>query len=247
MYDTKLWDTLKDWKSPAYEWVDLSQEVSPDTPHLVEFPALSESPVLNYEEHNCIVSLYSLVSQFGTHVDPPVHFIPGGRTLDQITLHEMAYPLCVVDVTDKVAENSDYGLRISDIEEWESRYGKIPAGAFVAMRTGWSKRPPNTYNGMDENGVTHNPGWTDEALKFLIEERGIGAIGHEPTDTDTGESIRARGWATEKYYLGFDKIQIEMLTNLDRLPPAGAIIFCTFPRVKDGMGFTARCFAIFPK
>ena len=43
-----------------------------------------------------------------------------------------------------------------------------------------------------------------------------------------------------------DKIQIELLCNLDKVPPVGAVIFCTFPKLKGGTGFPARCFAICP-
>ena len=32
----------------------------------------------------------------------------------------------------------------------------------------------------------------------------------------------------------------------DAVPPVGAVIFCSFPKLKDGSGFPARCFAICP-
>lgn len=51
----------------------------------------------------------------------------------------------------------------------------------------------------------------------------------------------------ETYILSKDRIQVELLTNLDKLPETGAIIFVTFPKVKNGSGFTARCFAIVEK
>ena len=37
------------------------------------------------------------------------------------------------------------------------------------------------------------------------------------------------------------------MTNLDALPPTGAVIFVTFPKVKNGVGFPARVFAVYPK
>ena len=51
----------------------------------------------------------------------------------------------------------------------------------------------------------------------------------------------------EYYILSTGKYQIELLKNLDLCPATGAVILCTFPKIKDGTGFTARCFAICPK
>ena len=46
--------------------------------------------------------------------------------------------------------------------------------------------------------------------------------------------------------LGTDHYQIELLTNLDKVPEAGAIVIVSFPKPKDGSGFPARVFAIVP-
>ena len=114
------------------------------------------------------------------------------------------------------------------------------------MRTDWSKRKPQDFSNKDTEGSCHYPGWTLEALKYVCEERQIGAIGHEPPDTDPAYTQKVALWAGELYFLGQNKFQIEMLKNLDQLPPTGAVIFCTFPNVKGAPGFTARCFAICP-
>ena len=74
---------------------------------------------------------------------PPAHFIKGLRTVDQIGLKEMVLRLVVVDVHDDVAKNPDYTLSIARLKKWEREHGEIPAGAFVAMRTDWSKRWPD--------------------------------------------------------------------------------------------------------
>lgn len=50
----------------------------------------------------------------------------------------------------------------------------------------------------------------------------------------------------EQYILEVDRIQIEVMRNLDQVPPVGSIIVTAFPKLKDGTGFSARCFAICP-
>ena len=41
-----------------------------------------------------------------------------------------------------------------------------------------------------------------------------------------------------------DKFQIELMKNFDRMPPKGAVLFCSWPKVKGAVGFTARCVGI---
>lgn len=246
MAKNELWELLENLKSPKYEWVELSHEVSPDTPHYEGFPALEAKDWFTFDKEKVCSVVYSIVTQYGTHVDAPLHFVPGGRELHEFGVKETVFPLCVIDVSDRVREKSDFGLSREDIEEWENRHGAIPEGSFVAMRTDWSKRSPEDYAGKDAEGNCHFPGWTLEALRYLCETRKIGAIGHEPSDTDPSYTLKDALWAGELYFLKQDKFQIELLKNLDRLPATGALIFCGFPRVKGAPGFTARCFAICP-
>ena len=65
----------------------------------------------------------------------------GLRTVDQIELKEMILPLVVVDVHAEVAKNPDYTLTRARLKNGRPS-GPIPVGAFVAMRTDWSKRWP---------------------------------------------------------------------------------------------------------
>jgi hypothetical protein len=46
--------------------------------------------------------------------------------------------------------------------------------------------------------------------------------------------------------LAFLHYQIELLTNLDKVPESGAIVVVSFPKPKGGSGFPARVFAILP-
>lgn len=192
----------------------------------------------------------TVVGQYGTHVDIPVHFDPNGRTQEQIRIDEMVYPLCVIDKSEACRENPDYQLTVADVEAWEASYGQIPEGAFVAFRSDWYKRDAANFDNNDETGKPHYPGWALDTLKFLVEERHIGAIGHETADTDPAVVTSAPGqypFPGEQYILMQDRIQIEVMAHLDEVPAAGAIIFCTFPKLKGGTGFSARCFALVAK
>lgn len=245
----RMWKVLQ-----TREWVDLTHAFEPGIPHWPGFPDEQRETLYWYEPgvgtlgSGFYAQLFSHVGQWGTHVDPPAHFIQGLRTVDQIDVKEMVLPLVVIDVHKKVEANPDYTLKMEDIRAWESKYGKIPRGSFVAMRTDWSKRWPDmvAMRNEDENGVAHYPGWSLEVLKYLYEERQITASGHEPTDTDPGIATSQGDYSLEAYILNTNHYQIELLTNLDQVPEAGALVVVAFPKPKDGSGFPARVFAILP-
>ncbi len=246
MADLTLWKVLAEWKTPKYKWVDLTHELSPETPHWYGFQPLGIRVLFDFDQAPMKVFEYTLPGQYGTHVDVPSHFDANGRTQSEIRVDEFAYPLCVIGVSAKCAADNDYALTIDDVLEWEGTSGKIPEGAFVALRSDWYKRPAAEFDNKDQEGCAHYPGWDLETVKWLCAERKIGAMGHETPDSDPACRQAQIGFAAEDYILKQDKIQIELLCNLDKVPPVGAVIFCTFPKLKGGTGFPARCFAICP-
>jgi kynurenine formamidase len=145
-----------------------------------------------------------------------------------------------------VANDPDATPTLQDVHHWESRNGTIPAGSFVALRTGWSRRWPDVdaMANRDADGLSHTPGWSREVLAFLFEERSVAAVGHEQTDTDPGRATSRQDFSLETYVLEQDRWQIELLANLDGLPEAGAAVVATWAKPLEGSGFPARVFAI---
>ncbi len=247
-----LWPLQKTLSQKKF--VDLTHEFSPGIPHWPGFPDETRQTLYWYEKRpdtkgaGFFSEVFCHIGQWGTHVDPPAHFIKGKRTVDQIEPKEMFLPLVVIDVHEVAAKNPDYTLTMERVQKWEQMHGPIPAGAFVAMRTDWSKRWPSADKmaNKDDKGVAHYPGWSMPVLKFLYEERKITASGHETTDTDPGIATTKDDYSLEAYILNSDHYQIELLTNLDQVPEAGALVVASFPKPKDGSGFPARVFAILP-
>jgi kynurenine formamidase len=235
-------------------FVDLTHSFAPGIPHWPGFPDEKRETLYFYDEgigskgSGFFAQQYTIAGQWGTHVDPPAHFARGLRTVDEIDVREMVLPLVVVDVHETVSSNPDYTLTMSDIQNWERKHGEIPEGAFVAMRTDWSKRWPDSakMRNEDKDKVAHYPGWSLEVLKYLYEKRKITASGHETTDTDPGVAASRDDYSLEAYILGRNHYQIELLCNLDQVPESGALAIVTFPKPRKGSGFPARVFAILP-
>lgn len=232
----------------AHRFVDLTHAFAPDIPHWKGAPNERVSTLYTYAKDGFRIDEYSHVGQWGTHIDAPAHFHEGLRTVDAIDPKEMLLPLVVLDVHAKAAANPDYVLSLADVNDWEARHGRIPAGAFVAMRTDWARRWPDdaALANKDAAGVAHYPGWSMDVLKLLYEQRKVTATGHETTDTDPGLATTKDDYALESYVLETNHYQVELLANLDQVPEAGGVVMVSWPKPEGGVGFPARVIAIVP-
>lgn len=52
----------------------------------------------------------------GTHIDAPIHFGAGRQTLEEIPARNLIGPGVVLDVREKVKNNSDYVVTVQDIK-----------------------------------------------------------------------------------------------------------------------------------
>ncbi|WP_297454986.1 cyclase family protein [uncultured Corynebacterium sp.] len=243
----ELWDIAQQLRK-NHTYVDLTHAFHAGQPKFPALPDEQRTRLFTVADHGFEIDQYQFVGQWGTHVDPPVHFVQETRTLDNIDVDQMILPLVVLDFTADVAQDHDFSPSIADVQAWEKRNGLIPDGAFVAFRSDWSKRWPDAeaMANADEEGVTHYPGWNVEVVEWLIDNRGVVAIGHETTDTDPGIVAHGGSLPTELYLLGRDRWQIELLAGLDQVPETGALVVASWPKPKDGTGFPARVFAVLP-
>lgn len=228
------------------EFVDLTHSFSPTTPVWSGFGQATMTAASDPKTHDPYTieksgfrtTYYSMVGQYGTHIDPPAHFDPDGKTMDQIPVKQMILPLVVFDSTPLVANDANHAWSVDDILAWEKTNGQVPAGSFAALRT-------DMYKDWDTNPDNFKrfpfPAWSFDAIKFLFEQRGVTAIGHEALDTDVTEKMESETWL-----LSNDHWQIEVMSNLDQVPATGAVIVVSWPKVENGFGFPARAFAILP-
>lgn len=229
------------------QFVDLTHTFSPLTPVWKGFGPATFSAAADpatgraytVEKDGFRAFFYSMVGQYGTHIDPPAHFDVDGKTLDQIPLKQMILPLVVFDITPMLKTDPNHALSVDDIKAWEDNNGRVPAGSFAALRT-------DMYKDWDSNPERFKrapfPAWSLDAIRFLYEQRGIVANGHESTDTDITEDLRSETWLLKHGHW-----QIEVMANLDKVPQRGAIIVVSWPKPEHGLGFPARAFAILPE
>jgi kynurenine formamidase len=240
-----LWQVYDQSLAKA-KYIDLTHTITPDMPVWHGFGPSHFSPTIDpktgkpytYKKDGFEATHYNLsTDQLGTQLDPPAHWAPEYPSIDELPPTYAVRPLVVISIVDDVKRNAGYQMRISDIEAWEKKHGRIPAGSVVFIRSDWSRH-------WHEKGIAANPefpGVTLAALKFLHLKRHILMHGHEPLDTDTTPTLEGEAWLMHHGYA-----QAEGVAHLDKVPATGCLVEIGYPKFKGGTGGYARYIAICP-
>lgn len=194
-------------------------------------------------------NFYAASEHGGTHADVPLHFAKNGRTIDQVPLEEWIGPAIKIDVRQQCASDRNYLLSVEDIKKWEKKYGRIPAGAWVIMYTGIGTQfypDRKSVLGTDKKGLPalpelSFPAFSRESAEFLTKQRNIKGIALDTPSIDYGKSTEF--WV-HRVICGADKLALENIANLDKLPVKGATLYVIPMSIKGGTGAPARVFAI---
>ncbi len=153
----------------------------------------------------------------------------------------------MIDVTADVAANEDFLLTPERILAWEAAHGRIPAGAWVLLRTGWSTRTDAaSFLNVRADGP-HTPGFHADASRFLAHERDVLGVGVEtwvPTRDRPADSIRrfpTTTSCTAPASSGWPAFAISISS-----PPTGAIVIAAPLKIVNGSGSPLRVLAIAP-
>jgi kynurenine formamidase len=239
--------------------VDLTQTLEPATPVIGLPPVFAASPGVTID----VISKYNdagpawywnalrFGEHTGTHFDAPIHWVTGKdlpeNACDTIPARRFVGPACVIDATPDVARNADFLLTVERIEHWEREHGRIPAGAWVLLQTGWSRRrDPAAFVNLAADGP-HSPGFDPRASRLLAHDRDVLGVGVETIGTDAGQ---AGGFdppfPNHTIMHGAGKFGLASLCNLDQLPPTGAIVIAAPLKIIEGSGSPLRVIALTP-
>ena len=190
----------------------------------------------------------ALAEHGGTHLDAPAHFAKGQWRVDEIPLDRLMGEAVVVDVAAACEAQPDYQVTIEDLQRWEQVNGRIPEGALLLLRTGYSQRWPDAarYLGTAERGADavpklHFPGLHPDAARWIASSRPIKALGIDTASIDYGQSTV---FETHRILYERNILGLENLTNLDRLPARGAWVLALPMKIGGGSGAPVRAVAI---
>ncbi len=237
--------------------VDLTQTLRPSTPVIGLPPPNAPSNPFRIEE----ISRYdergpawywnniSMGEHTGTHFDAPAHWVTGKDLADGFTdtipVQRLVAPAVVIDCSAEAASDERFTLKPEHIAAFEAQHGRIPEGAWVLMRTDWSKRTePDAFLNVQSDGP-HTPGPSPEAIRFLVQQRNVNGWGVEAVGTDHGQAfLFDPPFPAHNLMHGADKLGLASLINLDQLPPTGAILITPPLKIEHGSGSPLRVLAL---
>ncbi|MBI3790723.1 MAG: cyclase family protein [Gemmatimonadetes bacterium] len=237
--------------------VDLTQPLGPDTPVIDLPPIFGASPGVTLETISRFDekgpawywNTITMGEHTGTHFDAPIHWItgkdlPDNRT-DTIPPRQFVGPACVFDITAEVAKNEDFLFTPDHLAAWEAKHGRVPKGAWVLLRSGWSARTTKAaFLNVKADGP-HSPGFHQETSRILARERDVLGVGVETVGTDAGQA----GGFTPPFpnhttMHGAGKFGLASLCNLDQLPATGAVVIAAPLKIVNGSGSPLRVLAL---
>ena len=204
---------------------DISIPLAPTMPTYPGDPAVSIVPMKQIAKGDAAnVSQLSFGNHSGTHLDPPIHFIPGGKTVDQLDLNTLYGPARVVDMTHVERE-----ITANDLE-----HARISGGVKrVLFKTRNSTLWDQNEFQQDYIGI----GW--DAAAWIV-QRGIQLVGIDYLSVETFGASEPR---THRTLLGAGVIAVEGL-NLGAIAPGDYTLVCLPIKIKDGDGAPVRAILI---
>ena len=155
-------------------------------------------------------------------------------------------PACVIDVATQARANPDFLVTQAVIEEWERKHGRIAQGAWVLIRTDWSRRKAAKAFSTSRRWCAH-AGFDPQCVQFLAKERDILGVGVETVGTDAGQAATLDPmFPCHTLMHGANRFGLASLTNLDKLPPTGAVVIAPPLKIVNGSGSPLRVLALVP-
>jgi kynurenine formamidase len=181
-----------------------------------------------------------------------VHWVTGkdypNNATHNIPVQKFIGPACVIDVSDRARENNDFLVTVEVVTAWEAKHGRIPKGAWVLIRTDWSKRTgAGPFLNIKEDGP-HTPGFHPQCVPFLAKERDILGVGVETVGTDAGQAATFDPmFPCHTIMHGSNRFGLASLMTLDQLPATGAVVIAPPLKIVNGSGSPLRVLALVPE
>ncbi|MBV9314455.1 MAG: cyclase family protein [Pseudonocardia sp.] len=183
----------------------------------------------------------------GTHWGAPAHFNEGEAAADQLTGEDFVLPGVKIDITNHAAHDHDYAVTVADLLDWQNRHGPFPIEAAVLLHTGWDTRwGTDDFACCNDAGRLHHPGFSIEAVQWLIDHGTLGHRGALGTDTFSPDIGVDDTIAVSKLLYREHRLSLEILANLADLPTRDFIIVVGGFITEHGSGSPATIYALTP-
>jgi kynurenine formamidase len=178
--------------------------------------------VATFDNDGYALNYVSVGEHTGTHWGAPSHFNEGEAAAHELDAEDFFLPGVLIDIQDRVQNDSDYAVTVHDLEAWTSRHGQFPKQCAVILNTGWHNRwPTERFANLDESGFPRHPGFSLDAVQWLLRQGTLGRRGALGTDAFSPDVGVDQTFAVSKLLYQEHRISLEVLANLDELPARG--------------------------
>ena len=256
--------TLASWSAASLgggiRVVDLTVPLEPATPTIQLPPQFAPSKPFSLEE----ISRYdergpawywnniACGEHTGTHFDAPIHWVTGkdypNNATHNIPVDRFIGPACVIDVAAQAEAESGLpadprgrrGVGEQARPHSGACLGADPHRLVAAQgRARTSSTPGRT--------ARTRPGFHPQCVPFLAKERDILGVGVETVGTDAGQAHTFDPmFPCHTIMHGSNRFGLASLTNLDQLPPTGAVVIAPPLKIVNGSGSPLRVLALVP-
>ncbi|WP_068280294.1 cyclase family protein [Aldersonia kunmingensis] len=231
-----------------WQVISLSHVLDPATTSVFPGdPAPELTEIATLAEHGYLLRRLTIGEHSGTHWGAPAHFDPHGCSADELDPDDLLRPAVKIDVRAAAAADPDYAVTVADLHDWEERRGPIPPGAAVIAWTGWESRwGTHEFANLDDAGAMHQPGFSIEAVRWLLDTGRLhrqGALGTDTFGPDIGIDA---DYTVSKLLYREHRISLECLSGLAALPESGAWVLAGGLITAGGTGSPATVFGLMP-
>lgn len=194
----------------------------------MEVTQLGRHGIENRETRKVIMGTHT-----GTHIDAPRHFIPNGKTVEDIPLSQLVGPAVVLDLSHFDNFHEITQQELADI------VGDLPVERIVC-RFDWDIKALGTNAYYSDHAY-----FSEEACQWLV-DKGCKLIALDTPQPDNPKNGRhaVKDAPNHKILLGNDVVITEYLVNIRHIKQTHIELVVAPLKLKEGDGAPARCFAI---
>jgi kynurenine formamidase len=170
------------------------------------FPPVSVTRCVRFEDKRINVTKLDVCVHHGTHIDAPVHFVPGGRTVADLELEEVSGAAIGLDLSGRPPA----AITARDLD---AAGAGVQDGDLVFLHTGWGR-----WFSEDPARYEIHPYLAVDAARWLVDRR-VKLVALDVPSPDMPVPLRGPGfdWPIHHLLLESGTLIAEHLANLDRV------------------------------
>lgn len=217
------------------DFIDLTHPMKDGMPVWPTHPTFCQEVIESYARGDIACNhALCLGEHSGTHFDAPLHFVPDGKSIEEIPVSRFFGRMATIDARNCAPCQT---IEVMDIVEFEEKHGALQKGDAVFFHFGWDRywNDPSPH----ERFLRDWPGLSQEAAEYLWDQQ-VSIVGSDCLSIDRYGSTN---FPAHNILLGSGILVGENFANLGQLPPYCFLIALPLA-IAGGSGSPIRAVAV---